>query len=264
MTPEERNLISSLFDRLRKADTAPKDGDAEAFIRQKVAEFPSAPYLLVQSVLVLEHAVSNAQARIADLEKQLAEANQNQKASHGGGFLSGLFGGGRHEEQTPPPPPQSQPAAPRPAYAPPPPQPLYSAPPPTPYPSTTNLQPGAGGSFLKGALATAAGVAGGAVLAQGIENLIGHHAGPFGSVLGGGQGGFLPGDVQQPAEVTNIYNVNEDPQGVQNAQDFDSGDQGGVADQNVDYNPGQDANFDSVDDTFDDGGGGGGDDTSFV
>jgi hypothetical protein len=124
------------------------------------------------------------------------------------------------------------------------------------------LQPGAGGSFLKSALATAAGVAGGAALFQGIENLIGHHAGPFAPVLGGGQGGFLPEDVQ-PTEVTNIYNLNEEPQDVQTAQDYDPGDQGGVADQNIDYDPGQDDNFDSADDTFDDGGGGG-DDTNFV
>jgi uncharacterized protein len=264
MTPEERNLISSLFDRLRKADTASKDPEAEDFIRQNVAQFPAAPYLLVQSLLVLEHAVTNAQARIADLEKQVAAAQQNQKASsHGGGFLSGLFGGGRHEEQTPPPAPQGQPAASRPAYAPPP-QPQYAPPPPTPYPSTTNLQPGAGGSFLKTALSTAAGVAGGAALFQGIESLIGHHAGPFDPVVGaGGQGGFLPEDAQN-TEVTNNYYINEDPQNVQNAQDVDPGDQGGVTDQNVDYNPGQDDNFDSVDDTFDDGSGNGGDDTSFV
>lgn len=264
MTPEERNLITSLFDRLRKADTAPKDGEAEELIRQKAAEFPAAPYLLVQSLLVLEHAVTNAQARIADLEKQVAAASQNQKASHGGGFLSGLFGGGRHEEQTPPPVPQGQPAASRPAYAPPPPQPLYAPPPATPYPSTTNLQPGAGGSFLKGALSTAAGVAGGAVLFQGIENLIGHHAGPFGSMVGGGQGGFLPEDVQN-TEVTNNYYVNEDPQNAQTVQDLGTIDQGGAAtDQNVDFDPGQGDDLQSVDDTFDDGGGSGGDDTSFV
>lgn len=264
MTPEEQNLISSLFDRLRKADTAQKDSEAEALIRQKVAEVPSAPYLLAQSVLVLEHAVTNAQARIADLEKQVAAAQQNQKASHGGGFLSGLFGGGRHEEQTPPPPPQGQPAAPRPAYAAPPPPQAQYAPPPAPYPSTSNLQPGAGGTFLKGALTTAAGVAGGALLFQGIENLIGHHAGPFGSVTGtGDQGGFLPEDVQN-TEVTNNYYINEDPQSAQTVQDLDPGDQGGVADQNVDYDPGQDANLDAADDTFDDGGGNGGDDTSLV
>src|SRR4051812_32955972 len=113
MTPEEQNLISSLFERLRKADTATKDPEAERFIRQKVEEFSAAPYLLVQSVLVLEHAVANAQARITELEKQLAAANQNQKPSHGG-FLSGLFGGGRQHEETPPPAPQNQPAPGRP------------------------------------------------------------------------------------------------------------------------------------------------------
>ena len=42
MTPEERNLITSLFERLRKADTQPKDPEAEQLIRQKAAEFPAA------------------------------------------------------------------------------------------------------------------------------------------------------------------------------------------------------------------------------
>ena len=268
MTPEERNLISSLFERLRKADTAPKDPEAEQLIRQKVGEVPAAPYLLVQSVLVLEHAVANAQTRIADLEKQLAAANQKEKGSHGG-FLSVLFGGGRREEEETPPPVRQSPPPPRPAYAPPPPQ--YAPPPAMPYPSTTNLQPAAGGSFLKSALATAAGVAGGAALFQGIQNLIGHNAGPFGSLVGGGQGGFLPQDVQ-PSEVTNVYNINEGPpqdlneeqppQDLQEEQTFDAGDQGDAASQDVDYSPDQDDNFDSVDDTFDDGGGG--DDTTYV
>ncbi|MBV9489993.1 MAG: DUF2076 domain-containing protein [Verrucomicrobia bacterium] len=289
MTPEEQNLISSLFDRLRKADTATKDQEAEQLIRQKVAEFPAAPYLLVQSVLVLEHAVANAQTRIAELERQLAEANQNQKTSHGG-FLSGLFGGGRQQssqpsqpsqQASPPPLPQAQPApgTGRPGYAPQPQvQPQYAAPPPAPYPSTTNMQPGTGGSFLKGALSTAAGVAGGALLFQGIQNLLGHHAGPFSSVLESGPGGFIPSGGG-PSEVVNNYYMNENPQDVQNIQDTDPGDQGGLTNQNVedsdpdqyiqnaDYDPGQDPgqddNFGASDDSFDSGGGGG-DDSSYV
>jgi hypothetical protein len=52
MTPDEQHLISSLFERLKKADTAPKDPEAEQLIREKVTEAPSAPYLLAQSVLV--------------------------------------------------------------------------------------------------------------------------------------------------------------------------------------------------------------------
>ena len=55
---------------------------------------------------------------------------------------------------------------------------------------------------------------------------------------------------------------------MQNVQDVDPGDQGGVTDQNVDdqnvdYTPDQGDNLNSVDDNFD-GGGSGGDDTSFV
>src|ERR1700719_4605400 len=75
MTPEESNLITGLFDRLRQASSQPKDAEADQLIRSKIAETPLAPYLLVQSVLVLQQAVSNAQSRIAALEKQVAEAN---------------------------------------------------------------------------------------------------------------------------------------------------------------------------------------------
>src|SRR5271165_6931841 len=163
MTPEEQNLISSLFDRLAQASNQPKDAEADQLIRSKVAEIPSSPYLLVQSALVMQQALSNAQSRIAALEKQVAEAKTGAGAQTGGSFLSGvasLFGGGQSHGQpqraTPPPPP--------PAPAPPiiPQPPAYAYPPPAPR---------SGGGFLQGALTTAAGVAGGALLFQGIESL---------------------------------------------------------------------------------------------
>ena len=192
MTPVERNLITGLFDRLRKADTnAPaKDREAEELIRQLTTQVPSAAYLLTQTNLVQEHALTNAQARIETLEKQLAQAQQQPPASSGssGGFLSGLFGGHSSTpppQQTPPPMPQVQPQAP-------------------PYPSTVNMAPSAGGGFLRSALGTAAGVAGGAVLFQGIQNLLGHNAGPFGSFGGGGGGSFLGGGGH-PEVVNNYY-----------------------------------------------------------
>jgi hypothetical protein len=73
MTPEEQNLISSLFDRLGQASNQPKDAEADQLIRRKLAEIPAAPYLLVQSTLVMQQAVANAQSRIAALEKQVAD-----------------------------------------------------------------------------------------------------------------------------------------------------------------------------------------------
>ena len=206
MTPEERNLISGLFDRLRNVNPGQKDQEAEQLIKQSTTAQPDSPYLLVQTLLVQEHALSNAQVRIQQLEKQVAQGAQQAQSSSqgGGGFLSGLFG--QHASPAPAPaqagviPPQQLPQ--NPAYA-------QNAP---PYPSTVNMAPAAGGGFLRSALTTAAGVAGGAVLFQGIENLLGHNAGPFGSSLGGG-GGFFGGgggygggsEVIENREVVNNY-----------------------------------------------------------
>src|SRR5262249_20109255 len=60
---------------------------------------------------------------------------------------------------------------------------------PSPAPSTRSpmqaavapQQGGGGGGFLRSALATAAGVAGGALLFEGIRGMLGHNPGPFGS-----------------------------------------------------------------------------------
>ena len=196
MTPEERTLITGLFDRLRNVNPGQKDQEAEQLIQQSTAAQPGSPYLLVQTLLVQEHALNNAQVRIQQLEKQAAQAAAPQSQG-GGGFLSGLFG--HHEEPRPQTqgniPPQQLP--PGPAYA-------QSAPPP--YPSTVGMAPSAGGGFLRSALTTAAGVAGGAVLFQGIENLLGHNSGPFGGGLGGGSGFFGGGGgFGGGPEVVNNY-----------------------------------------------------------
>jgi hypothetical protein len=58
-------------------------------------------------------------------------------------------------------------------------------------------------------LATAAGVAGGAALFQGIESLIGHNSGAFGPALS--ERGFVPeGEKTENTEIVNNY-YNESP-----------------------------------------------------
>ena len=210
MTPEEHNLISGLFDRLRNVNPGQKDQEAAQLIQQSTAAQPDSPYLLVQTLLVQEHALNNAQVRIQQLEKQVVQAAQPSsqgQASGGGGFLSGLFG--HHSEPAPAQPTQAaaanippQQLPQNPAYA-------QSAP---PYPSTVGMAPSAGGGFLRSALTTAAGVAGGAALFQGIESLLGHNSGPFGGGFGGG-GGFFGGggfgggrpEIVENREVVNNY-----------------------------------------------------------
>lgn len=205
MTNEERDLITGLFNRLRSADHPQKDQEAATLIQQAAAAQPSAPYLLVQTVLVQEHALSNAQARIQQLEQQVAAGSSGHGVGGGvGSFLSGLLGG--HPSQ----PASGQPAG-RSTGVPPTPAQTYAAPTP-PYPSTVNMPPGAGGGFLRSALGTAAGVAGGAMLFEGIQSLLGHNAGPFGGGFGGG-GGFFGGgggfgggpEIIENREVVNNY-----------------------------------------------------------
>jgi hypothetical protein len=212
MTSEENSLITGLFDRLGSADTQSHDADAENLIRQSVASHPAAPYLLVQTVLVQEHALMNAQARIKALEQQVATAAaQPAPAAHSGGFLSGLFGGGSSTAAPASIPARTLPPAPAPSY-----------------PPTVSMPASAGGGFLRSALTTAAGVAGGAMLFEGIEDLLGHRSGAFGSGLGGG-GGFMDtgfGGRPETVETVNNYYGSDaggspgNDAGTQNGGDF--------------------------------------------
>lgn len=261
MTLEEKNLIEGLFQRLQQADTNPKDAEAEQLIRAKTAEAPSAPYLLVQAVLVQEHALANAQARIAELENRLRNA-QAQPAG-GGSFLSGVsrfFGNKPQPQAAPPPLPQQAPVTQQSQTAPP---PITVVPQSTPYPSTVNLGPSSGGSFLQSAMATAAGVAGGQLLFQGIESLIGHNAGPFGPALE--SRGFYSGGMGGNPEIVNNYYGTDQPAGSEHQHvQSDTGVQNADLTQDQDFSASDDrtdlADTDSQDSGFDLAGG---DDSGF-
>jgi uncharacterized protein len=68
MTPEERNLVIELFDRLSALEDAQRDPEAERLIRDGLRQAPNAPYALVQTVLVQDEALKRADARIRELE----------------------------------------------------------------------------------------------------------------------------------------------------------------------------------------------------
>jgi hypothetical protein len=261
MTPDERNLIASLFDRLASASNQPKDPEADQLIRSKVTENPAAPYLLAQSTLVMQQALANAQNRISALEKQVAESSAPASGTQqGGSFLSGVasfFGGGQQHQQqpqrtTPPPVP---------------PQPQQYAQPQQP-PAQAPAGRGSGG-FLQSALSTAAGVAGGALLFQGIESLIGHNPGPFAGSIAP-SGGFFGGGEKpvENTEITNNYYDQPDPNkpDTQSAFNQGSADQSPYSNTDPDPDPDPTVTNDFASDSNDDFGGdtGGGDDTSYV
>jgi hypothetical protein len=171
MTPQERQLVEDLFDRLARLETAPRDPDAEAAIAQGLTRAPHAVYALVQTALVQDEALKRADARIRELSGEEEPAPQPQ------GFLdtmrSALMGAPRGSV-----PSVRAGAAGEP-------DPRWNSGgtgvSPPPYAGSA---PGAappvgygGGSFLGTAAASAAGAIGGALLLNSISSMFGHHGG---------------------------------------------------------------------------------------
>ncbi|MGY2320646.1 DUF2076 domain-containing protein [Pseudomonas azotoformans] len=182
MNSEEQTLIDGLFSRLQQAETdsAPRDAQAEARIKEHMTRQPAAGYYMTQSILVQEHALKSLDAQnkqqaqqIQQLQDELQRAKSAQPApASSGGFLSSIFGGGgsRDSQATQSAPPSSgggwrEPA--RPGFSQPAPQQNYQQPAPA---------APVGSGFLGGAMKTAAGVAGGVLLAEGISSLFNHNS----------------------------------------------------------------------------------------
>ncbi len=207
MTPEERQMLAGLFERVNANGGAPRDAQAEAFINDAVRAAPFAPYVLAQTVLVQQHALEAAAHRVAELEAAAHEAGPQQQEQ--GSFLGNLgrsiFGSGAPSAPPRPdydPDYQRGPAPPQQGYAPPPP-PQYATPRPGPWGGGAPAS-GGGGGFLQNAASTAAGVAGGVALGNLLGGLFGGHSG--GGLFGGGGfggAGFSGGGV--PTETINNF-----------------------------------------------------------
>lgn len=243
MNSEEQSLIDGLFTRLRDAEsqTAPRDADAEAQINRHLVQQPAAPYYMAQAMLIQEAAIKRLDQRVKELEAQQARAQEQRPSS--GGFLAGLFGGGQSQEQRPAQPQQrpdgwgqtrfSQPGgnaayANNPAAGNPndfrPAQPAQAAP--------------QGGGFMRGALQTAAGVAGGVMVADLLTSMF-HHNQP-----------------QEIVEVIQEQPVQPEPSSFDDSRTDDSF---GGGDRYADSNL-SDANYDDGGSFGDDSGFFGGDD----
>lgn len=185
MTPQERQLVDDLFDRLTRLETAPRDPDAERAIASGLTRAPNALYALVQTVLVQDEALRRADARIREL------TGEDDAAPQGGGFLDSMRQTATGHSGTSVPSVRA--GAPNEpdsrwnrggtytggsSYAN---EPYTNAPPQTP-PSQSG-----GGSFLGNAAASAVGAIGGALLFNSISSMFGHRGGS--STLSDAQGG---------------------------------------------------------------------------
>ncbi len=244
MTPQEKDLIQNVFDRLARSGVGQKDAEAEMVIRDNMQRVPDAAYGLVQAVIVQEMGLNQATARIAELQRQLDEARAQAPAAGAGSFLGGAspWGGGSVPRSGPAAAPAYAPAAPN--YAPAP-QQAYA--PPQQAASPWAPQPSGAGGFLRNAASMAAGVAGGTLIAEGLSSMFGghHFGGGFGGGgFGGGLAGGSPWGGGGPTEI------------VENVTNNYYGDQTGGSDpvQDASYDPGSydDADSSGFDGGFDD------------
>lgn len=250
MTPQERQLIDDLFDRLSKLEGSPRDRDAEQAIMDGLRRAPNATYALVQTVLVQDEALKRANARIQELEGGGAEQQQS------GGFLDSMrdaiFGQGQSQGQPPRgsvpnagsrpvwnsgqalPPGYGQSAG----YG----QP-YGGPQPPPVPG------GGGGSFLGTAAAAAAGVVGGSLLLSSIRGMMGGGHQSFGDTAGhsGGIEDRRPWGDQGGGNLAKDAGINDIGSSGRGSGDRDYGSRQGMYDEqasNEDYDDENDIDHD--------------------
>lgn len=262
MSPEERQLLTQLFDRVRQASSTPRDREAESLIEGELRSQPYATYYLAQAVIIQDKGLEAATAKIRDLEDQIAhlqdelsraqsqaQAQPPAQQQSSGGFLGGLgsiFGGG-NSAPAPVPARSAGPWGQAPQQnrgyddygrSPPPPSGPWGGAPSAGQWQQPAAAP-AGGGFLRGALTTAAGVAGGVLVADAVRDIFSSHGGGFGNMLGvGGMGGVAQAPVEETIINNNTYNITE------NGNDRNGGDDSGF----------QQASFDDSNDSYDDGG----------
>jgi len=213
MDHQERQVIDDIFRRLEQVANQPRDPEAERHIAEKLRHQPYATYALAQAVYVQEQALANLNAEIEQLRAEQARPPQ-------GGFLSGLFGGGSRQ----PEPPRGASPWGRPAG-----HPMQQ-----PYGMPQGGMMGGGpwggmqqrgGGFLQSAMATAAGVAGGVMIANALSHAFGGDQGADAANQASSLGGF--GGDQGAAEAGDHSGITDGLYKDASADEADYGGDGG-------------------------------------
>lgn len=248
MTPQERELITELFDRLRSLESSPRDGEAERAIAEGLTGAPHAIYALVQTVLVQDEALKRANARIQELE---GPDGNDSAPREGASFLDNMRGALFGRDAGPRGSvPSVRTGAPGGSYQPPPYAPAQALP----------YAPAPGGSFLGTAASAAAGMIGGSLMLDGIRSMFGHehsYAGayepvsPAHSPWDNSAGSAANSDLAHQAGVDDVgrghgSNGDQHPAGLVDTSDKDDTDDTHDAD---DMDDDVDDDMDSADDS---------------
>jgi hypothetical protein len=220
MTPQERQLVDELFDRLARLENAPRDPDAAAAIADGLRKAPNAVYALVQTVLLQDEALKRANARIQELE---AGGAGEQRPT--GGFLDSMRDAifGQEQPRGSVPNVRAPDIGNRPVWNSG--QVMQQSQSPgghydqAPYGQSYGAQPygapqgpmGGGGSFLGTAAAAAAGMVGGSLLLGSIRSMMGGHRQGFGDTAGLGDraSGQTPLSDQSNSDLARDAGIND-------------------------------------------------------
>jgi uncharacterized protein len=182
MSPQDSQKLTDFLTQLIQARGIQKDQEADALIQRAVAQQPDAAYLLVQRALLLEQGLNNARSQIASLQNQLSQLRSQQDGQPGDGRYPDANTWGNSGNARPAPVQQYQPGNQQPYQ--PPYQPSYQS---APGPMGMGAPGGFFGGGMRGTLGTiattAAGVAAGNFLFQGLENMFSHQGGGGGNHL---------------------------------------------------------------------------------
>lgn len=185
MTYEEKLMLNDFLGKLVSVNNIAKDPEADMMIKKAMSAQPDAGYVLVQNMLLMQAALTQLQARVEELERaRETNAQSSQSTFLGANAQSAVhsYFGGQQKQQ-----PQAQPA--------------YQQQSSQPYGAQNTQQQGMRqssgmGDFLRSAGTTAAGVAGGMLLFEGINSLFSPHSS---GAFGGGMG------MPQETTINNYY-----------------------------------------------------------
>jgi hypothetical protein len=248
MTPEERNLVTQLFDRLAALESTQRDSEAERLIQDGLRQAPHAPYALVQTALVQDEALKRADARIRELEAQLDGDPGPQQQQQPSGFLDSM----RNSIWGNRPRPGSVPSV-RPAVD-------------STSPYRTDAQPMAPmmqqpmgpmtqqpqSSFLGNAAATAAGLIGGSMLLSTIRSMMTSHSGgnthaAYDQTAGGGNTPWSGGGNDELARRAGLDDIGRSPTRNESSSTYSALDSD-AADHDAAESDDDDQDFDDFDD----------------
>ncbi|MEO2216409.1 DUF2076 domain-containing protein [Chromobacterium vaccinii] len=252
MTPQETQALQNFLNQLVQVRGMVKDPQANAIITQAAAQQPDAVYLLVLRCMQQDQALNAANAQIAKLQSDLQAARRAPVPAGAPGTFLDPNAGSAAWSSAPAAPAFAAPrqAAPAPAYQQP--APAYQAAPPAYPPAAPAYQQAAPvyqqpapaprqgffggaaggltsgvGSFLGNVATTAAGVAAGTFLVQGIESLFSDDKPNHGAEQNYGHGGQGHAEYEQPVEqhitINNYYesDAQDDAGYQQQAQSHD-------------------------------------------